>query len=115
MYQCYERIRKRRRLIVSQEEELESAARSHSVRSQDKKEEEQEKQRMLEMVGSQKSLLGKPCQDLLDLRDGKQKSYAQMADLLKVPIGTIMSRLARCKETLKDLVLRALKESSHGR
>jgi DNA-directed RNA polymerase specialized sigma24 family protein len=101
-------------LVVSQEEELESAARAHSIDPQDQ-DEERTRQKMLELVGTQKKLLGKPCQGLLDLRDGQEKSYAQMADVLKVPIGTIMSRLARCKETLKTLVLKALKGSTDGR
>ena len=114
MYQCYERIRKRKRLVVTMDEELEMAARPHSTGSQEREAEDKEKKRMLEILENQKGLLGEPCRGLLDLREGQNRSYAQMAGILKVPIGTIMSRLARCKETLKELFLRALKESKNG-
>jgi RNA polymerase sigma factor (sigma-70 family) len=114
MYQCYERIRKRKRLVATMDEELETAARSSSMGRQDRELEEKEKQKMLELLETQKQMLGEPCKGLLDLRDGQDKSYAQMAGILKVPIGTVMSRLARCKETLKELFFRALKEAKHG-
>ena len=114
MYHCYERIRKRKRLVATMDEELEAAAGPHSMNRQDRELEEKEKQKMLRLLEEQKQLLGEPCQGLLDLRDGQDKSYAQMAGILKVPIGTVMSRLARCKETLKELFLRALKEAKNG-
>lgn len=115
MYLCYERIRKRRRMVASEDEALELAARSQAVSRQNKDEEEKEKQQMMQLLESQKRILGEPCRGLLDLRDGQQKSYAQIADRLKVPMGTVMSRLARCKESLKALFLKALKEVSGGK
>lgn len=114
MYLCYERIRKRRRQVVSLETELEEAATPLAMEQPDQKAEEGEKKKRLEVIEAQKALLGDPCKSLLELREKQGKSYAQMADLLKVPIGTIMSRLARCKETLKSMVLNALKGASHG-
>ncbi len=114
MYLCYERIRKRRRQVSAAEEELAAAMDPIAMERQDREQEESEKQRMVELVKTQRRLLGEPCQSLLDLREAQEKSYAQIAGLLKVPIGTVMSRLARCKEALKSLVLKALKERPHG-
>ncbi len=114
MYLCYERIRKRRRLVVSLQEDLETAATGLSIRHEDEANEETKKKKMLEVVAAQKESMGDPCRSLLDMREKQEKSYAQIADALKVPIGTVMSRLARCKEALKALVLGALKETSHG-
>lgn len=113
MYLCYERIRKRRRLVASAEEDLEAAATPLS-KSQDGELDEQEKQKALQVIEAQREAMGDPCRSLLDLREKQEKSYAQIADTLRVPIGTVMSRLARCKEALKALVLRVLKEGSHG-
>ena len=114
MYLCYERIRKRKRWVASLDEELDEIGGSLSFQNQVRQEEEVEKAKMLEILESQKQFVGAPCRDLLDLRDGQKKSYAQIAEHLKVPIGTVMSRLARCKEALKNLFLKALKEGSHG-
>ena len=52
--------------------------------------------------------MGEPCRGLLNLRDSQGKSYALISETLKVPMGTVMSRLARCRETLKQMVLQAL-------
>jgi RNA polymerase sigma-70 factor (ECF subfamily) len=114
MYLCFERVRKRRRLVVGLEGDLEAAARSAFPGPGNPGPDEKEKQEMLQLIEDQKQRMGDPCKSLLDLREAQQKSYAQIAVSLKVPIGTVMSRLARCKETLKNLVLKALKELPHG-
>jgi len=114
MYLCYERVRARYRTVASLDEQLEEAAEPVAFRRKDIEQEEMEKQAMLRVVESQRQLLGDPCRNLLDLREIQKKSYAQMAEVLKVPIGTVMSRLSRCKDALKDLVTRALKEPHRG-
>ncbi|HJT23663.1 MAG TPA: RNA polymerase sigma factor, partial [bacterium] len=89
MYLCYERIRKRRRLVASLHEDLEAAA-APLAHGQDNVLEEKERQRVLEVIEAQREAMGDPCRGLLDLREKQQKSYAQLADVLKVPIGTVM-------------------------
>jgi len=66
------------------------------------------------LVARQRDLMGDPCRSLLRLRDEEEESYSSIAETLKVPIGTVMSRLARCKEALKKLVLSALEETTHA-
>jgi DNA-directed RNA polymerase specialized sigma24 family protein len=54
--------------------------------------------------------MGDPCKRLLELRMKEDASYIDMARKLKVPMGTIMSRLARCTAALKELVERLMEE-----
>jgi len=87
---------------------LEQLSNAVNTGQQRLKQEEEETQEMLRLLETQKKFLGKPCRELLEWRDGAGKSYADLAEILKIPMGTVMSRLARCKESLKELVLRAL-------
>lgn len=114
MNRCYERIRQRQRQIVHAQEELEALAGASSVNRENQKRQDADQHRLLDLIESQKEVLGEPCKGLLRLRDWEDKSYAVIAETLRIPIGTVMSRLSRCKEALKQLVLNALKEVSHG-
>jgi len=107
---CYDRIRKRGRQAARLEEDLEVLAGPAAVAAQDREEEDAVTNQRLEVVEAQKALLGEPCRGLLESRDRQQKSYAQLSVVLKVPIGTVMSRLARCRESLKQLVIKALEK-----
>lgn len=111
---CYERIKKRWRQVSHLEEELETLAGPAAEARQGREKEEAERSKMLELVEGQKKLLGDPCRNLLELRDGQTKSYAQISLVLKIPMGTVMSRIARCREALKQLVLKALKGEKDG-
>lgn len=106
---CYERIRLRKKRLAHLQENIDDLPYSAHADHDRRKEEDAETKRMIEVVAQQRELMGDPCRNLLRLRDEESQSYAAIAETLKVPIGTVMSRLARCKETLKKLVLNVLK------
>jgi RNA polymerase sigma-70 factor (ECF subfamily) len=115
MNRCYERIRARQRQIVRVEAELEGLVGPPSIEQEQRRGEAAETHRILEIIEAQREVLGDPCRRLLRLRDQDGNSYAAIAESLKIPIGTVMSRLSRCKEALKQLVLQALGKESHAR
>lgn len=111
---CYEHLRQRQKQIVRLQEELESMSGPSSVQKEKHRQEDAKHHELLRLIETQRDNLGKPCRKLLELRDGEEKSYAKIAKTLRIPIGTVMSRLARCKEALKKLVVRALREGIHA-
>ena len=48
--------------------------------------------------------MSEKCRGVLELRDLKGESYINIARVLKIPPGTVMSQLARCRQALKQLL-----------
>jgi RNA polymerase sigma-70 factor, ECF subfamily len=105
---CYRRWRRRKRMVLQAQDEMEELLVSGAVAQEGKQKVEADRARMMEVLERGKEGLGKPCRDLIGLRDEQGKSYSDISEILKVPMGTVMSRLARCRETLKELIQRLL-------
>jgi RNA polymerase sigma-70 factor, ECF subfamily len=114
MYRCWERVRKRNRQVAHLNEELEALAGPAAAEREQAERQEADKRGILKLVAAQREILGEPCRGLLELRDVQGKSYSFISGALKIPIGTVMSRLARCKDALKQMVLRTLKGKKNG-
>jgi RNA polymerase sigma-70 factor (ECF subfamily) len=65
--------------------------------------EKEEKEEALGLLRQAVKALGEPCRSLVSLRDLEGKSYAEVARQAKIPMGTVMSRLSRCREQLKKI------------
>jgi RNA polymerase sigma-70 factor, ECF subfamily len=65
----------------------------------------------------QEALEGLPvkCREVLILRELEELSYKEIADVMAVPVGTVMSSLARGRAQLRESLLRGRdKEVRHG-
>jgi RNA polymerase sigma factor (sigma-70 family) len=65
---------------------------------------EAQKQQRLALLTELKKRLNPSSQQILELRDVKGLSYLLISQTLGIPMGTVMSRLARAREQLRRLV-----------
>ena len=107
IFKCHNRYRQRAKLVSQEHAELEVLLRSSAVEKQEAKDREKEKRRILEKCLEK---IGKDCREIVELRELQEKSYIDIGKALKIPLGTVMSRLSRCKRALKVLVKQFLKE-----
>jgi RNA polymerase sigma-70 factor (ECF subfamily) len=52
--------------------------------------------------------------EVLILREIEELSYREISAVANIPIGTVMSRLARARESLKERWLSELEEEPHA-
>ncbi len=107
---CYQRLHKRHKSLVNLEEDLEQMTASLAEERQAEKERQDEQKQRLELLDRFLKTMSEKCRQILDLRDKRGETYAAICKALKVPMGTVMSQLARCRETLKKMVQSSLKE-----
>jgi len=64
----------------------------------------------MEMLKQSLEQLPAEFREIIVLRDLEEFSYKQIADVINVPLGTVMSRLARARERLKRILCARLNE-----
>ena len=55
-----------------------------------------------------------PFREILLLCEVEEMSYQEIAETLAIPMGTVMSRLARARKALRELLAKQLKGAPHG-
>jgi RNA polymerase sigma-70 factor (ECF subfamily) len=108
VHYCYRRWRKRKRMVMLEQDQLEVLLAPEALSREGDAGHEEERAIKTNALEKGKEGLGEPCRELIGLRDETGKSYAEIAEFLRVPMGTVMSRLARCREILRQLVQRYL-------
>lgn len=110
--QCLQRLRKRQRLIL-----VLDAPDAGGLPEPSQDSGILEKIESEQLTGIIKNLilrLAERCQEILLLRDVEGHAYMSMARRLKIPVGTVMSRLSQCRAQLKPMLLEALSKGSRG-
>ncbi len=106
---CYERLRKRKRELVSLAEDLEKLTRPQAGSLDHQLLVEEEKKGRIELLRKITQSMSDKCREVLVLRDQKGESYIDIARSLKMPIGTVMSQLARCRKALRHIMENEIK------
>jgi RNA polymerase sigma-70 factor (ECF subfamily) len=104
---CFQRLRERNRVVLGQEGNFDALLASqalHQHGSSDEAEIQEERRGILRRAMQRMNEL---CRGVLGLRVERGMSYAEIAKVLRVPMGTVMSRLARCQAQLNSLVTQA--------
>jgi RNA polymerase sigma-70 factor (ECF subfamily) len=104
---CYARLRTRNRVLVSLEEDLELYMGRLAVDRIHNDELEGQKQQKLALLRDLKLLLSPDSLRIIDLRDVQGMRYAAISKALGIPMGTVMSRLARARDQLRKLAMAA--------
>jgi RNA polymerase sigma-70 factor (ECF subfamily) len=103
---CLKALKRRQRLIVQADEDITrimdgaSAAKPADGPA-------------IELVKNGLARLKGACREILGLRYERDLEYGSISMALKVPVGTVMSRLSRCRQLLKSELLK-LKKAGHG-
>jgi RNA polymerase sigma-70 factor (ECF subfamily) len=66
----------------------------------------------VEMLRESLEKLPEDFREVIVLRDLEEMSYKQIAEVINAPLGTVMSRLARARSRLKQILCSRLKENS---
>lgn len=97
---CFSQVRKRKRLLSTEAQDLERLLVPASL-MQDADEQLQARRRR-ELLKGWIEGLEQRCQEVLNLRFTAGLGLAQIKDRLKVPLGTVASRLRRCQAALQE-------------
>ena len=100
---CFERLRRKRKVLVSLQEDLERLAQPLAPSTGEERDVEEEKQARLALLSRITGTLSERCRRVLELRDKKGESYINISRALRIPMGTVMSQLARCRKALRNL------------
>ncbi len=114
VYLCFRHIRKRMRMISKLDEDLESLALPTALAHQERMVEENIRMNKLAFLDSCLKQMSEDCRQVIGLREKEGQSYAEIGKTMRIPIGTVMSRLSRCKKALITLAQQRLRDQKNG-
>ena len=108
--QCYRRMETRRKNLLGIERDIAETLKLEAKGEDPLHRLLMEEQRSILQIAIKGLKDG--CNKIVKMRDLEGLPYAVIAEKLKVPLGTVMSRLARCREKLKDAVQKIIRNQS---
>ncbi len=102
---CYARLRARRRVLVSREGDLEVYLHAAALRRVSDGEADVQRLARLALLETLKGGLSPDGRRIIELRDVQGLRYAAIGAALGIPMGTVMSRLARARTRLRAALL----------
>jgi RNA polymerase sigma-70 factor (ECF subfamily) len=109
IFKCHNRYRQRAKSLSQEHAELELLLQSAAKDQQAAQDLEQESRYKLGIIEKCLEKIGPECREIVRRREMQGMSYIEIGKALKLPMGTVMSRLSRCKRALKVLVEQYLK------
>jgi RNA polymerase sigma factor (sigma-70 family) len=101
---CYARMRKRSRVLMSMEEDMEVMMRRQALERVQSSDREAIKQEKLGLLHELKKQLNADSGQIIEMRHVQGLTYVQISQALAIPLGTVMSRLARARDQIRKLV-----------
>ena len=101
---CYARMRKRGRMLMSLEEDMEIMMRRQALERVQQSDREDLQQEKLSLLHELKKRLNADSALIIDLRHVQGLSYTKISLALGIPLGTVMSRLARARQQMRKLL-----------
>jgi len=103
LHLCYARLHKRSRMLVILEEDLELFMRRMASERLQNQDLEVAKQERLAVQRELITLLNPVSREIINLRNVQGMSYIKISQALQIPLGTVMSRLARARDQIREL------------
>jgi RNA polymerase sigma-70 factor (ECF subfamily) len=106
MHLCFRRIRERQRRADQELAELEHVTTEIWKHQHQDRVDAQEQELRVMLLRKAVDRLEEPCKSLVSRRDLDGMPYAGLSEKFQIPLGTVMSRLARCRKILAKMLLK---------
>ncbi len=103
---CIDIIRARKKMLTQQDTALEALTRPQAREKVRRQEQDDDEKTVVAQLHRAVDAMDEPCRSLVRDRDIEGLSYIDLAKKHQLALGTVMSRLSRCRETLKQKLLR---------
>jgi RNA polymerase sigma-70 factor (ECF subfamily) len=108
---CFDRIRARKKHLLKEQADLDLLTHGLAGQAHRRGQELGAEERRLSALRSAVQAMDEPCGSLVRLRDLEGRSYAEVAKAVKIPMGTVMSRLSRCRQKLRERLRKLMPEA----